>query len=638
MNKLKMRIKNLTKCQKIILIGILVALVLVIAAACYLVFIKKDKTSDKQEAPKESIVVVKDNYKYVDGVLNFLNEEDQEIGTYECVNKDQNLCYVSYETPEEAFDETESVYEDGTLIKTRSKIYFEQYAFVNDGESGELILYDFKNNTEVGKYLEVKTYYDATLNYKENNYVILKNLENKYGVYDLDATTPKEIISAKYDYLGVIKNKMTTKNNRLVYRLGEDRGLLTFKNKSLITLKEPIKGYNAKYLKTVNSSNLYNLINYEGNPVLEGFNYIDVMEDYIVTISENKYLNVLNNDLVKMMAQKLTINNDYFTKIKVYDANNNLVKTNQSYELAIMGDVLYVNIYDEEEKTENTYDILAAKLSASYDYFSYEDGKLYIFSDLEKTKLSGIYPCENKNAITETSTEFTSCFIARDGSNPATLSTPIYNNRFVFVNDAPVLVNDTTVKTKLYDLKLKKLLGNYTNVFTYSKVSDTKKNIYIETEMPKYVIAVNKNGKYGMLKLEETEASKAINFEYDDIRIQDNFLIGKTGSKWALINYDGTKVLDGEYVLFEIYPTYVATIDETNKLLLHDYDKKVLIKTPVQLTSATETYKISMKANNYIIETTTGTYTYDGTTGELVPKEPVVPVVPEEPGEQDGTE
>ena len=233
--------------------------------------------------------------------------------------------------------------------------------------------------------------------------------------------------------------------------------------------------------------------------------------------------------------------------------------------------------------------------------------------------LIGSYTCDNKNAITDTSTSFTSCFIARDGSNSETaLITPIYNNRFVFINDAPILVNETTVKIKLYDLVLKKLLGEYINVFTYSNSSTTKNAIYLENNLPKYAIAVNKSSKYGLLKIDSNQVTKAISFLYDDMVVQGNYLLGKTGSKWALLDYEGNMILDNTYVTYKFYNNFMAVVDDNNKLYLYDYNKKSLINEPVELTSATEEFNIELSLGIYTIVTEGEIYHYNSTTGEKI--------------------
>ncbi len=615
------KIKKLPLGKKILAFSIMGVMVLLIAGLIIYPLVFKEKIVPNIMEPEPSIVVVKDNYKYVDGTLSFLNDAEEVIGTYECQNKDVNMCYVAYELNDDNFDETKQVYEDGSVIQTRSKIYYNRYAFVYDNveETENVILYDFQNEEIIGTYLGIKSYYNSILNYDQNNYVIIKDSEEKYGVLNLDLDTPEEIIPFDYDYLGVINSKMVDKDSPIVYEKNTVWGLISFKNKTLMHTDYEIKGYNDTYVKTISSDNTYNLYNYDGKKILDSINYIDVLDNYIVTVDNDKDLFVYDNNLVRLMATSVTLNNNDYVKTSIYSDDNYLTETKQSYDVSVLGNILYVNVYTGEEKEEYTYNILEAKVSNLYDYYSYENNKLYFYSDLDKTDLIGTYTCENKNAITDTSTSFTSCFLATDASDTTkTLVTPIYNERFVFINDAPILVNDTTVKINLYDLTRKKLLGEYIDVYTYANESDNKNGVYLEDSMPKYVIAINKYSKYGLLKIDTSEVTKAISFLYDDIKIQDSYLLGQSGSTWALLDYEGNMILDNTYLLYELHSSFIAAVDDSNKLWLYDYEKNSLINEPVQLTSSSEEFEIDLSLGIYTILTDSGIYRYNATTGDKI--------------------
>ncbi|HOP65856.1 MAG TPA: hypothetical protein PLX66_02425, partial [Bacilli bacterium] len=188
------KIKKLPLGKKILAFSIMGVMVLLIAGLIIYPLVFKEKIVPNIMEPEPSIVVVKDNYKYVDGTLSFLNDAEEVIGTYECQNKDVNMCYVAYELNDDNFDETKQVYEDGSVIQTRSKIYYNRYAFVYDNveETENVILYDFQNEEIIGTYLGIKSYYNSMLNYDQNNYVIIKDSEAKYGVLNLDLDTPEE--------------------------------------------------------------------------------------------------------------------------------------------------------------------------------------------------------------------------------------------------------------------------------------------------------------------------------------------------------------------------------------------------------------------------------------------------------------
>ena len=103
--------KNLSKKKKIIIIvTIIVLLVAIIGVLLYFFVFKKD--SDNNDNNKEPLVIVEnDNYRYEDGTLIFIDENKNELGKYECTNKNENLCYVAYYSNEDEFDVPKNVYE-----------------------------------------------------------------------------------------------------------------------------------------------------------------------------------------------------------------------------------------------------------------------------------------------------------------------------------------------------------------------------------------------------------------------------------------------------------------------------------------------------------------------------------------------
>ncbi|MEG1150405.1 MAG: hypothetical protein RSE17_03860, partial [Bacilli bacterium] len=73
-----------SKKKKIIIISIIVFLILLISGVLLYIFVfKKDEVIEE----KPNVIVEKDNYRYENGTLVLL-DNDKEIGTYECKNKD----------------------------------------------------------------------------------------------------------------------------------------------------------------------------------------------------------------------------------------------------------------------------------------------------------------------------------------------------------------------------------------------------------------------------------------------------------------------------------------------------------------------------------------------------------------------
>lgn len=134
--KIKNKWHNMSKKQKIIFIVIAI-LILILLVGLIVFFVTKGKKEEPVIDKKEDVIVIKDNYIYRNGSLFFLNEDDDEIGEYECQNKDENKCYVAYNgVTEDELNGPVNVYEDGSTIEKRLDIYNERYAFVFDSEIG----------------------------------------------------------------------------------------------------------------------------------------------------------------------------------------------------------------------------------------------------------------------------------------------------------------------------------------------------------------------------------------------------------------------------------------------------------------------------------------------------------------------
>ena len=183
--------------KKIIIIISIVLVILIIAGVLlYFLVFNKDNNQDK---PKDPVVVLeKDNYKYVDGKLIFIDKDKKELGGYTCENKSENLCYVANFSNEDDFDSFKRVYENGLPINNRTDIILDNYVFIYDNmkkENGDVILYDINKEKVLDTYNLVKEV-------KDNNIIFKK--DNKYGLIEITDKEVKERIKNSYDYKIVI--------------------------------------------------------------------------------------------------------------------------------------------------------------------------------------------------------------------------------------------------------------------------------------------------------------------------------------------------------------------------------------------------------------------------------------------------
>ena len=124
---------NLNKWQRL---GLVVGTGLILLAiAGVIIYFAVSKGSKPEEEEKDPVIVEKDNYRYEDGNLIFLDRNEVELGRYECNVKDSEQCLVakSNYTGDE-IERIMNVNELGEEIIKPSKIYLDNYVFVKDGE------------------------------------------------------------------------------------------------------------------------------------------------------------------------------------------------------------------------------------------------------------------------------------------------------------------------------------------------------------------------------------------------------------------------------------------------------------------------------------------------------------------------
>ena len=198
---IKEKWNNLSKKNKIIIL-VSIGLIFIIIVGVIL-FMILDKKTQKEEEKEDVVIVVKDNYRYENGKLVFLSDSETDLGEYECVNKDEKLCYVAYlNNDEDPFEVAKNTYENGDIIKKRARIYLDRYAFVidtNNNKDTTITLYDFKDKKEVEKYQSIKSYDDSS------NQVILTNDRGDYGLFELKENEVTKVIDFSYSFMGINK-------------------------------------------------------------------------------------------------------------------------------------------------------------------------------------------------------------------------------------------------------------------------------------------------------------------------------------------------------------------------------------------------------------------------------------------------
>ena len=277
---LKDKWNNLDKKKKIIII--LIPLLFIIAVVIILIlFLNKDESAEK---PKEepSVVIEKDNYRYENGYLVLLDQNDQEIGKYECKNKDEDKCRIAYQSNEDDFDGEKYIYDDGTELSLITPIINNSYAFIfdnKDASKGMVHFYDLTKNEIIENYNSVK-YYKAN----DKEYLIIENDESKYGLFEVTDTELKQLIDFKYDYLGIKKEEFQEFNYLVASKDGKYLLIDSAGKEVSKKISSPIKSFNKKYI-VVENGGLYNIVDYRNNKLYENeYNYIILQENYVVAV------------------------------------------------------------------------------------------------------------------------------------------------------------------------------------------------------------------------------------------------------------------------------------------------------------------------------------------------------------------
>ena len=614
---------RMSKKAKIITIVCLLLIILITVGLCiYFFVIKKEKK--KPEPVVENVVIEKENYIYKNGVLTFLDDESESIGTYECKTKDVEECYIAKLTNEDDFDLPLYVDKKGHTIEKNSKIYNENYVFVYD--DNKINLYNIKDK-KIEK--ELQLIKDGNI---EEDFIVAKDMEDKYGIISFEDGM-ETIIDFDYEYLGIVDDSrvfVAKEDNKFYLIDSDEKRISNFFNKQ-------VKSFDDNYVVLANDSEYY-LYDYAGNKALDNsYNYIDFRASYVFVIDDGKMF-VYSSDLTKL-NNGFRIKSNTYQKKFIFDEDNQLVDTKKAYTITINADGT-ISIEDNSSKSVKTINVYESILSENYDYVSYLDGQLYFYQDTEKTELLGSYKCNNQNNVNVNSKEFTNCFIAKEANiinqNETLGYIPIINNNYVFIKDS----KDGTNTIILYDLKSNTQKARYkavdtgmsNNSITY--INSINSLIYAQNTDDNYGVITFKEGTpVGVISFKEDgNGTKSLTLLADNIiatRGNVNYLYSKTGellatSKFKMIEYqnDYLVVKDKGYLVYNMSTPSSGTIvsNELDYIKLYDdffvgiKNKKLNVylyksgKTgvlaealDVSLTDYTKAYKITTYSDSYVI-------------------------------------
>ena len=587
-NKKEKKKFKLTKKNKIILIisGVILFLIIV-GIVLYFVVFKKDKNPN---VPKEKDVILeKDNYRYENGKLVFLDKSEKEIGSYDCENKETEKCLVvkiDYST--DKFERIKNIKENNEEIEKNSQIYYDNYVFIQDGE--KLFLYNMnKKKKELDELASIKTYSTA------DNLIVVENESHKFGLIKITEDGFEYLIRCSYDNLGIV-------NPKLNYLVAEDKDatyIIDMNGKTLSKkISADIQSVNEKYI-VVKINNTYNLYDYNNTELVSDYDYISLNDNLIALVKSNR-LYLIDDELNKLYEDGLRLESNDYIKAYVYDSNNKLIETKKAYEIEIKNNIANITI----GKTSKEINILEGKANIKYNYMSYYDGKLYFYRDLNKDELIATYTCNNKNKITSADSELENCTIYKNDHGIS----GIYNDTYVFIYDNDAKSNNYY----LYDLASKKTKGTYSSlqIIKANELNSNIKQLYTSSS---HIIAMaatgNNKGNYGVLEINSDKVTGIIEFKYKSIEaIAKGYLLTSLDDKKVIYNGEFEK-LSNEFDYIKLFDNYYAGVI-SNKLNVYSYENALGILKDGDITISNNDFNIDF-TNGFKITVDNNVYEYD---------------------------
>ena len=547
--------KSLTKKQKIILICVISAIALVIVCLIVYLLLPKD-TKKPDDEPTETIVIDKGNYRYQDGTLVFLNEQKTEIGTYECQEKEEDKCYVSYTS--------------------------------NDLET----IINF-------------TYDDLTSLEKKDNTLIAKKGSKYYLISFSDKALTKAITKPIYDY----------DDKHIVVKNGSSYNLVDYDNNEIYTDYNYISIISSDYVALVNDGSLY-IRDYDKNKYNEvGYTLYNEAYSGINTYSKEGVLksssyaykvNVNNNTLTVFLKN----NNDVEEKgLNLLDGRASL---KQKYYSSFDG-ILY--FYSDLEKTN----LLGSYTCTNKDDFNnIEEIRMcaiahnYSFSENFKTNDAGssnnfipivdnryVFITDDIN-ISDGEVKVYDLYKKQVLATYKHVSSPIANEEITFINS----IDNIIVKNKSDKFGVINIDNN--------GIEKTYDFVYERMERIGSYIEVAKNNKYQILFNSDSSSITLDSKIYD---FSGKYFIVKNNDKFDIYSDDGTdnpkKITNKSYKVIKLVgeSLYIA-IDDDNNVYVNTYDNTTINTEQVKLDSTSNIFTLynmisaSVNGNNVILNIT----------------------------------
>ena len=242
--------------------------------------------------------------------LYFYNKEDTLLGTYEC--KTTSCDYAKSIIDDKNYDFNYYQNDEDNTLKVAS----DRYVFISDGK--DIIYYDIKTGTELDTVLAVKNYNIGI----ENNYYIVKNSEEKWGVLRLSNPAIAKI-EYKYGFIGI--NSSINDNGKVLsstFAVKDEKGWKLISDSGTDKspyFANPIYDYNENYVITSNNNHYY--LNTITGDILTNtpFKNASFVGKYIGVIDEDNSFYLINGETRALASNKYSVSsiNDVSTTINL---------------------------------------------------------------------------------------------------------------------------------------------------------------------------------------------------------------------------------------------------------------------------------------------------------------------------------
>jgi len=614
-NQLVVWFSNLSGKKKALFITLIVLIIaLLIGLIVGISMISKDEVKEVIEDKLPDVILEAENYRYENGILIFTHSSNNEVGRYECKNKDEKLCKIATTFDDDTFDKASMIDEDGKKVILNTPIYYDRYVFIfdNSKESDtEIIFYDIKENKEVSRYLGIKTYTDYS------DYFVLKDTNNNEGAVKISASGLETLVPFKYNLVSLLdldndkpKYVITKKDNNSYLRnlKGEELTLAT---------NQVITGANGSYIKTRDSLDKYHVYNYNMQEFDKdySFDYIELLDQFIIGVYDSS-LHVFDYSSHRMTSQEMKISNNNYAGIQTI-TNNKVSKLQKSFNYELHDKLLTIKTYEDDILGEShTYSInlVDGLVSIKLQLLEYLDGKLFFYQDIEKKNLIGTYECQNKNTTKEDSTELANCYVARESFMRETRgndyevdqssklgSIPVFNQKYAFIKDGDVI--------NLVDLADSSVKAIYDIVDTSSYTETNEVTLSKETTVT-FMARSKRTGKYGVVRINGQSLEGVISFDKSYLKkLGDYYVVQDENGfilvdKWGKSQYnDGGQTKEMEYQsspIVDYRGKYIKTM-QNNVFYLHSFDNSTHDSNSYNHITLDEKYYLAVRNNKVFL-------------------------------------